>query len=264
MNLIRDGGFESGLVDRWTKYGTPTFTVQSTTVKYGTYAAKILATAAAYQGAMNNDFIEVSAGELYSLSAWIHGHTDRYTYARVDRYTDNLDLIASDSLEARKGIASWQELYAEYVVEPETAYIQAGLVTNFGASGQIAYYDNVLLRLFDISKVCFLERTIAEFENLVATASSMANKVSLRGFTSYFADLDCNSLTGTTPLLDVVVYGRDAWDNTITLGTFAQLSSSGHERITLTGCTGREMWVVGTKGGTWTDCDFKVSVTGRR
>lgn len=74
---------------------------------------------------------------------------------------------------------------------------------------------------------------------------------------SAFFYLNCTSLTGTSPTMDVTIVASLSGTE-FTVGTFTQLTAASTEKIEVTGCPS-SIKVVYTAGGTVTDFDCTVT-----
>ena len=264
MNLIRNGGFETGDDSFWEHTGSGTFTVQSIEKAHGTYAGKLALLSGQQGELMSIDYHPVEHGELYNIVAYIKGSNAKPMYFKFYEYDGDLNLIRSTNVNSTECKTAFTAMYGDYSPSVECVYLRISVLFYALTVATDFYLDSVGLKRFITQNGVILTEKIADISDAVASSDTSGDRRYLRGFNTYYADMRCTSLTGTNPTCDITIVEKDRNGRERVLGTFAQLSGAGDERISVNPPIGTGVYVKYVEGGTWTDCDFVVYLTGVR
>jgi len=264
MNLIRDGGFEKGNLTFWDSIGSGAVVISDTDPKFGTYCAQMTVPYDEYLTLRAVDYVPVLYGQIVVANYYAVTADCGTVYTRFYEYNSDLDLIKTTDRLGGDLNYSYKRFQAMLVPQPNTQYVRIGVCLYGNEDAAHVKLDECYVSL--ISGVdpltCRLE--IVNKVGVVSSYNTADEPHDMLGFETYYADIDCSVLGGTTPTLLVKVYEKDVYDNPVLLGTFPVLSAVGGARITLDQPVGDGMYVTYTEGGTWTGTSFAVTVTGVR
>lgn len=264
MNKLRNGGFDRGNFDFWGELYDCTGAVVTASPHRGTHCLELTSTNVGGTYINHGDYIPVEGYELIDVSENIKATVANDFTIRMLYYDDDLTLIASSSSRAITGTGMWQELRSNFKAIPEAVYVKPQFRYDSTGIGQTWKLDTTFLNLISLDNLIISEVVLASLTNKTASGDTSDDPKPLLGFKDYYADLSCTSLTGTTPTLDIDVCDLDWIGNEVVLGSFTQLNGVGSERIKIDPPINDQVYVKYTEGGTWTDCDFKVNLTGVR
>lgn len=264
-NLIRNGGFERGDAEFWDVISDDTLAASTVMHLWGLYSGKITSVGTGTIRFATDDFLEVKPSAIVNLSFWVYGVAGKTMEVRIDKYNADGTSIGSETIISQSLYADWTSYTAQYTIDEEAIYIKVDFRILSPGDGDVYYFDDVSLIHLDNVYPSLRVTKIAQVQNAVASGDTTATKYYMLEFTDYYAEINCASLTGTTPTLDVDVCELDQVSNEVVLGSFAQIAAGGgDERISISNPIGKGMYVKYTEGGTWTDCDFEVSIIGVR
>ena len=263
--LIRNGGFERNDIDFWTVY-LGSATVTNTDKHAGYYSVKLSC------GSMNTvyletkDYIEVSPYELYRVLTWVKSVSWTYIEGLIYYYDSDYQSISAYELELFKetGSFDWTRKECYFSVPTDASYISLAYHA-VGTNGTYGYIDSISLAQLDIKDIAAMHVALVEEENLTTAGTYYSDEFFVGMWERAIFGLNCTSLTGSSPTLDVSVevYIPDV-DIWIPVLTFNQLTSSGSEVKTLNDVHGWLLRVKYVLGGSVTDCDFKVGAVFKR
>jgi len=262
MNLIRDGGFARGDTKFWEHTGSGTFSIDGSEAKYGTYCGKMVVPAVEYGFLRAKDYIDIKFGQVLYLNYHIKAELQTYYATVFYEYDGDLNLINTTIIE--RGYVTTSYLYVEDVllVLPASEYVRVAVRITDEEAETTAYIDSFMCIIMETGDAYACNRELCDLKLLTSSGDTSGTPIRLVGFAEYYAVIDCTRVDGTTPTLDVDIIELDVYDNERVLGSFTQLSAVGDERISLLSPTGGDIYVKYTEGGTWTQCEFKVSLAG--
>lgn len=264
MNLIRNGGFETGDVRFWDLVAGVSFEADNSEQKYGTYSGNLAMTGATGGVITTRDYIAVNPYEVIDFSAQIltNGSDDLYVY--IKEYTEDLSFIGHRQLHHLVLPAAWTNLKSQFRLGAEVNYIQLSVHVVLGATPSNMYFDSVILNKVESVGIPARSVELCNLTNLTASGDTTSDLKDLYGFREYYAEIDVTSMTGTTPTCDVTICEWDIFGNERVIGTFTQFNGVTDQRIGIGAPITGDMYVKYVMGGTVTDCDFKVGVIGVR
>lgn len=263
MNLIRNGGFESGDESYWECSSGGSIGVGAAYKKYGVFGCRLTSSGAVYEVALNRDYITVSPYQLYNVSVWMKQSVVRDYGFIVYYYDSDYSLIGSDKSPTRGGDTAYKQYYTQVDIPAEVQYIQLGVYIEASNNGETFDLDNVSINLTIHDNIGYGAVSLGLITGVSSSGSTTGTFFRMLQFREYYADLYCHALSGTDETLDVdvVEIRPDGQDEVV--GSFAQLLATGKERITLSEATGRDLHVDYTIGGTSVSASFIVYVIGK-
>jgi len=263
--LIRNGGFERDALDFWEVY-LGTGEVVNTEKHTGYHSAKLTC------GSMNTvylytgDYIEVSPYELYRVLTWHKNVSWTYLEGYVNFYDSDYQPVSDYDMRMFKktGAYDWtrDEFFCAIPSDASYATLEYHAV---GTSGTYGYIDSVSLSQLNVANIAAMHTTLVEEENLTTSGTYYSDNFFSGIWKQAIFALNCTSLTGSSPTLDVTIEGYlpdvDMW---VDITSFTQLTSAGSEVKIIGNLVGWLLRVKYVLGGTVTDCDFKVGVVYKR
>lgn len=264
MNLIRNGGFETGDTRFWDMTAGVSFEADPLEQKYGTYSGLLSMTNVTGGSVQSGDYLEVEPYQILDFSAQIlpNGFDTIYIYVR--EYTEDLSFIRNRTLWTGTPAAAWLNVASQIRLGGEVCYVQLRFYVEVNATPSEFNIDSVILNKVDMRQIPTKTVELCNLSNLTASGDTTDVLKDLYGFSTYYADIDITSLTGTTPTLDVEICEYDAYGNERVLGNFSQFDGAGDQRVGVAPPVTGDIYVKYTEGGTWTDCDFRVTLIGVR
>lgn len=264
MNFLRNGSFELGNENFWGALGSGTHEIQTDTIWIGAYALKVDEAGIGTPGVHSLDYEDVMVGDVIDLHAWVRSTPALGWRMRI--YTYDADGMSIDYHDVGwlSGATTWKEMFGQYHVPSGVSYIRVGVGAVIAAGTADLYIDGIEAQKVHDMTAFMIRREIANLSNLTASGNTSAAPFNLYGGESYYAEVECTSITGTNPTLDIEVCELDSYGNERILGVFTQITAAANQRVGIARPIGSEMYINYTEGGTWTDCDFKVSVIGVR
>ena len=260
MNLIRNGGFERGNTDFWSIDTGGYLEVTGSLPKYGSYCGVITSSGALPEVLLNNDFIEVSSYDLIDILFWVKSTSLYNAQAVIYCYDSDYSFIKSLTGYARAMDGTWLPIRTQIPVMEGVAYIRAGVYISVSSSGDIFYVDGYTCNIVKRDNCISGYTTLLAQGERTASGDTMGDKKDLQMYNTFFADLNVTYVGGTSPTLDVSVYEYDSTGHEVLIGTFTQVTAVSRERIALSNCTGRTLYVKYTIGGTDPDFVFEIGV----
>ena len=249
MSLIRNGGFERGTTEFWTVETDGTLEIDSVNQKYGAYCGKFTGGATPTQYIINKDYIEVNPFDLVSLFTWVKSATTRGVYPCLYTYDADYSHIGYLSGLGREMDGSYLNINTQIPVLEGIEYVRAGYRIPT-ALDEIFYLDGYSANILNADKILFGYVMLGEFSGVTVSGNTANDKKDMQMYQTYEADLIVSLVSGTTPTLDVVIYEMNQHGDKQVVGTFTQATGATQERITLTHCTGRQLYIEYTIGGT--------------
>lgn len=249
MSLIRNGGFERGNVDFWTVEVDGTLVIDSVNEKYGTYCGKYTAGVTADQFIINDDYISVDPFDLVGLLAWAKSSTARHVYPCLYTYDADYSYIGYLLGMGRTMNGSYLNINTQIPIPEGVEYIRAGYRIQTAVS-EIFYFDGYSCIIINADRILSGSVTLADLISITSSGNTITDKKEMQMFKTFEADLIVPTVSGTNPTLDVVVYELNNNYDKQVVGTFTQSGAASQERITLTHCTGRQLYIEYVIGGT--------------
>ena len=263
MSLIRNGGFERGTTDFWSVELGGTLDIDSVNQKYGTYCGKFTSSGGGAD-IINNDYIEVSPYDLISLLVWVKNADARKLQPIIYCYDSDYSFIKIVVGYSRIMDGTYMELNTQIPVMQGVSFIRAGLRVDVCATNELFYIDGYSCSIINRDNCISGYTLLLEPGVRYASGDTSEDKKDLQMYNSFEAELNVIFAGGTSPTIDVSVYELlGINDNEILVGTFAQVNDRSIERITLTHCTGRQLYIKYTMGGTNPEFEFGVGLTGK-
>lgn len=262
---LRNAGFERGDLSFWEVGLGATLELETGEVYRGSYSGKVTtATAPNAASVTHSDMVAVEYGSIAAIATRIKMVAGDSVSIRARLLDADLNQIRVLNLKDISASGSWELLQSEYVVEKDVSYISFYLSITAGLGAAVEYIDSMYINILSLNDGVLGVIELCDLEDLTASGDTSADEHRMYGFRNYYAEVECTSLTGTNPTLDIEICETDQYDNERILGQFSQLSAAGDQRVGIAAPIGKGMYVKYTEGGTWTDCDFKVSVIGVR
>ena len=264
MSLIRNGGFERGNTDFWEVISGGTLEVSTISPLYGTYCGKFIANGTDDGVILSKDYIEVKPYQILDVLMYMKSGTTVSASIVLYKYDADYSLISKSWSDWVSNDGTFLELSTQVLIPKECTYIRIGIDFSVPANGDIFYLDGISANLIDDDSAITGGVVLLTHSNYTSSGSTDANKKSLMQFSSYYAELYCSSVSGSSPTLDVEVKGYNYEGYNISLGSFTTVTSPTEERIDLPHCLGKQMYLVYTIGGTDPSFWVGVAVVGKR
>lgn len=262
MNLIRNGGFERGTTEFWEHSGDGSFAVSDSGAKYGSYCGLLSLSPGNTATVIAKDYIPIRLGQLLFLNYYLKASAGGECTTKLYEYDGGLNLIKTTDSPCGAVPSSYKQYLDMLNPAPETEYVRIGMYFwSQEATNQIRIDAGYASLLNGTDALVYAVEIVSNLTR-VASGDTSATPYLILGFDAYYAELECTTLAGTTPTLDVDICEVDQYGNEQVLGTFAQLSAAGSERIAITRPIGTGMYAKYTEGGSWTNCTFSISVIG--
>lgn len=263
-NLIRNGSFARANLDFWEKIAGDTLEVTTDDKLYGSYSGRMVSGAAGWLKVRNTDYIDVSPLDLLLLNRAVKSVDIGEVRIKVLYYDGDYQYIETIEVDQVTTDASWQEGSTNISIPANASYMQIQFEANATGAGKSFYFDAIAISRVTNDQRTRYEVKLCDVQSITGSGNTEATKQSVLGFAFYRADMKCYYLDGTAQTLDIDVVEKDRFGTIHILGSFAQLSGSGSERIDLAKATAKGIYAVYTTGGTVSDGWFAVSVTGSR
>ena len=262
---LRNPGFEYGNTSFWSIAGVGTIEVDTAQKVEGTYSGKVTTTAGSKSAdVVHDDLIPVEYGEVAAYSVFMRG-------VAADEVSLRMKTYDSDGNHRNTGIVKncvmnggWMQIQSQYIAKIDESYVQFYLVFSSALGSAEYHIDNLDIHVVALGAQAIQKLEIADLTNLTATGDTTSDLYKMYGFTNYYAEIECTSLTGTNPTLDVDIAELDVYGNERILGSFSLFSTADDQRIGISKPIGEGMYVKYTEGGSWTDCDLAVTIIGVR
>ena len=264
MNKLRNGSFERNSLDFWGAVAYANMIVVDTEQNEGAYSGQVTTTAIDTVTVRHNDNIEVVGGKLLYAEVYLKMDAGEEAALRLRYYDADLNYIGSSMSRILTGSGIWQKLGHGFKTISGAVYTSLEVRYYSTGIGDVFYVDSAYLELISVDELVLGGVELCQLYNIVATGDTADTPEFLGGYRVYYADIDCTSMTGTNPTMDVEVCELDEYSNERILGCFTQLTAVADQRVGISPPIGRGVYVKYTKGGTVTDCDFRVYLTGMR
>ena len=263
MSLIRNGGFERGNTDFWTVETDGTLEINDTDQKYGNYCGKYTVGSDVDPAVLNSDYIEVDPFDLINLLGWIKSSSVTGVWIAIYTYDADYSYIGTIKGMGRDMDGTYININTQIMIPEGVKYIRAGYMPQSG-SGNILYFDGFSVNILNADKIITGYVNLIDIHNASGTADTLSDRKDLQMYKTFEADLIVSWAGGTSPTLDVTIYEKTSGIPPQIVGTFTQATGVTNERITLTHCTGKELYIGYVVGGTDTPkFDFTVDVLGK-
>jgi len=264
MNLIRNGGFEDGTVDFWDVDGGVNIEIESSEVKYGSYAMKATSTNNASFKIINSTYIEVKPYQNIIMTGWVKSSSTRWVYPHIWFYDSDYSLITDVNSYGINNHTNYAQFTGVFTVPEDAKYARLGVNINNNNSGDVYYLDSLNAQFLDAKDMIYGEKELIAASGVTSSGDSSSDQKVLPNFNKYYADLNVGYLSGSSPTLEISVYEYTDLMGAVVLGTFTTATSTTFERIELSKCTGRGLYVEYTIGGSGVTAYFNVKVRGLR
>lgn len=264
MIEIRNGGFELGNVDFWTVESGGSLVIDSGNEKYGTYSGKFTSSGDASELIINNDYIAVRPHDLIGLVGWVKSNTTRDVAMAIFMYDSDYSYIGGLLGSGYEMDNTYIEVSNQLILPEDVAYIRVGYHIASSAVDEVFYLDGYNASIVDGRYGIVGHVLLVDLITIGSTGNTLTKPKSMLHCKDFTADLNVDSGAGTNPTLDVTIYDNGYEDEAFLVGTFAQKTGMGSERISLTNCIGNELVAVYVIGGTNPLFTFQVHVTGKR
>lgn len=264
MNLIRNGGFERGTTDFWNVESNGTLEVDSVNQKYGTYCGKFISGGVHAEDIISKDYISVTPYQIIDAAIWIKSPTTITTRIVLYLYDADYSYIEELIGVSRDMDGSYLMLNSQFIIPETCAYIRFGCQIIYSNGGDVFYLDGASLNIL-LPDSC--ESGVVELlpmDTYIDSGWTYYQRKDMKQFSSYYAQLNCIMVVGTSPTMDVQVHEQDAFDQDIVIGTFTRVTEMSNERIDLPHTQGKQMYMTFTISGTDPEFTFGVAVIGKR
>ena len=263
MSLIRNGGFERGNTDFWTVESGGTLEIDSVNQKYGNYCGKYTAASTANEFIINDDYIDVNPFDLINLFLWAKSSATVGVYPCLYLYDADYSYMYFITGMHRIMNGSYLNIGTQVPIQEGIEYVRAGYFVSSSA-GTIFYFDGYSVNILKADRLLSSFVYLAYLSGVTSSGTTEDDKQDMQMYNTFEADLSVSAAAGTSPTLDVKVYELNPGSDSLLVGTFSQATGPAAERITLTHCTGRQLYITYTIGGTDPYFEFMVYVTGKR
>ena len=264
MSLIRNGGFERGNTDFWSVETDGTLEIDSVNQKYGVYCGKFTSGGSINEVVLSADYIKVTPYQLINGVLWIKSATTKSVYLMIYAYDADYSYIEAIEPGVKVMDGTYLLLNNQFQIPANCAYIRFGFRIFNSSSGEIFYLDGGILNILDMDSAVNGVIELLRKQNYTASGNTSLDTKDMRQFSTYFAQLVCVNVAGSSPTLDVEVKEKDAFGQPISLASFTQVTAASNERIDLPHCQGNQMYIEYTITGSGAEFDFGVAVVGKR
>ena len=264
MSLIRNGGFERGNTDFWEVITGGTLEVSSVSPLYGSYCGKFTANSGSGGTILSNDYIDVKPYQIIDGILYIKSTTTEQAYLSMYLYDADYSLIDIQYGSWVTNDGTYIKMNNQFRIPPECAYVRFGVQIHSSTSGDVFYLDGGGLEIINSDSAMSGVVELLPLSDYYASSGTYYLAKSMMQFSTFYAQLRCTFVTGTSPTLDVEVKEVDPFGQNTTLASFTTVTSVTEERIDLPHCLGSNMFLVYTIGGTSPEFDFGVAVVGKR
>lgn len=264
MNLIRDGGFGRGDLEFWESVGDGSVSISSIAPMHGVYCALMEIPIGHGHTLIASDYIPVIFGQITIANYYAKVFGGGQIYTRFYEYDGDLNLLKTTDRPGGAMPAGYKRFEAMLNPQSNTEYMRIGVYAYADESASDVKVDTCYASVVsgDAPLVYLIE--IIDAVGRVSGGDTSDALRDMLGFRDYYAEIECSTLTGTSPTLDVEVCEKDNHGHERILGTFTQISGVADQRVGIARPIGKGMYVKYVEGGTWTACSFKVSVIGVR
>ena len=263
MSLIRNGGFERGNTDFWSVETDGTLEISDTDQKYGGFCGKYIAGATANEYIINNDYIEVNPFDLLGLFLWIKSNTARSIYPCMYTYDADYSFIGVVKGMYRNMTGAYLNINTQIPIPEGVAYVRVGFQVQTAAD-EVFYFDGYSANILKADRILSGGALLADLAGVTTSGNTQGDRKDLQMYNTFEGEIMCNYASGGDTTLDVRVYEVNLASIAQLVGTFTQITTTTEENITLTHCTGRQLYIEYDISGTSPYFEFKVYVAGKR
>ena len=264
MSLIRNGGFERGNTDFWEVLNNATFEVSTVSPLQGTYCGKITSPGSTYPVVLCADYIDVKPYQILDGILYCKSATTRQVQTIAYYYDVDYSLISTETGQLVSNDGTYKLISGQFRVPAGCAYARFGIKIRTTYSGEIFYLDGAGLEIIGSESALSGVIELLPYDTYTASGSTYYDAKSMMQFSSYYAGLNCYSVSGTSPTLDVTVKEVDIFNIEVVIGSFTTVTAATEERIDLPRCLGRQVYLSYTIGGTDPSFDLGISLVGKR
>ena len=264
MSLIRNGGFERGNTDFWEVESGGSLEISNISPLYGTYCGKFTANTTSDPVVLSSDYIDVKPYQIVDMVLYLKSAASKSCILTMHYYDADYTLIGTDYGNWTAMDGTWVLLNNQFYIPSGTAYIRVGFTIHSPDVNDIFYIDGAGLEIISDTGSFSGIVELLPFESYTASGGTYSSAKTIQQYTTYFAELYCNFVSGTSPTLDVEVKEINWKGQSCHIADFSTVTTDGDYRIDLPHCWGNEMYVVYTIGGTDPEFDFGVVVIGKR
>ena len=261
---MRNGGFERGNTDFWDVIGGGSLEVTTVSPLHGTYCGKFTADGTADGVILSSDYIDVKPYQIVDGILYMKSGTTDKGYLDFYAYDADYSLIGIQTGSWVTNDGSYLMLTDQYAVPVGCAYVRFGIQIHSPTNGDVIYLDGGGVEIIDSGSAMSGMLELLPAGSYTVSDNTWERARSMMQFSTYYADLHCTYVGGTSPTLDVDVIESLASGGVITVGSFTTVTGTTAERIVLSNCLGKKMYLVYTIGGTNPEFDFEVAAVGKR
>ena len=264
MSLIRNGGFERGNTQFWEVIQGGTLEIDNTNQKYGNYCGKFTASGTSGGAILSSDYVDVKPYQIVDTIFYMKTAASRSAYLILYTYDADYSFIESQTGVLITMDGTYKRLHDQFMVPAGCAYVRFGIKLYDSAPDEVFYIDGAGLDIVSSDGGLSGEMELLPYGAYTASGNTLYDADDMRQFSTYYAQLYCGNVSGTSPTLDVEIREQTACCHSLLVGTFSQFTAAGDERIALNNAQGKWMYVTYTIGGTNPEFDFRVRVFGKR
>ena len=264
MNALRNGGFERGTTDFWSTPEGGTLTVDNTNQLYGDYCGKFVSAGAYAQYVSHNDYIECKPREIVNVSGYVKSSSSASVGLILYVYDSDYAEIEKITLSTNSMDNTYQFFKSQYILPDDSSFIRVAYRLHVPALDDVFYFDSISLDISSIDSSISGTITLHDAESSeTASGDTSSDKKDMMQFSSYYAQLNVISASGSSPTLDVDVCELNSDGYEVVLASFPQQTNTGLVTIDLPHTQGRQMYIKYTIGGTSPAFRFSVVVVGK-
>jgi len=263
MNLIRNGGFELGNTDFWSVEGNATLEVVPTSDMSGNYMLKVTAGSLSDVYVIHDDYLPVQAGSIVNVSGLFKSASNLDISPYLYFYDSDYSYIGKSYQVYKEMDGNVQSISSDIYVPNRTAYVRVAFKIWSPYSGDILYADSINANMLGQSQGLYRLEEVFNESGVTSSGSTSSDKRDMKACSEFYADMKVTSSSGSSPTLDVEVWERSPTYKDFKVGTFTTATGITEERIKLSNCTGSQLFIKYTIGGTNPSFSFKVYIIGK-
>ena len=264
MSLIRNGGFERGDTEFWEVIGNGVLAIDNTNPLYGNYSAIVTATGSGDITLLSTDYIKIKPYQIIETLGYIKYINADWAFPVLYMYDSNYSYIGYLSGMWIKNNNTYVKMNSQFQIPSGCVYVRFGIRMYQPSTFEPFYIDGIALDYVNVDGGMSGVKQLLAMDAYNANGDTQENAQDLMQFSTYYAEVYCAIVGGTSPTLDITVKEINPVGDVSILGSFPTINAVGNYKLSLTNCVGKEVFIVYTLGGTDPVFDFKVGLVGKR